>query len=290
MVGEPPAFAMGKMPSDVIRDQLQEYKNTLLAYFRAFNLLPILLPADQQPGDVFDMRQMGILRARGRECFPGLAEPAPVSSALTYTFELDAGKLGLALGLERMLSLNVDSGFERATVVNYTDVKVSAVSQQALTLAVSEGCPDVQQVVTQSIVPVESSKAPPLLAIVGTLVAAKRQVFLAAKSNVDVKSAAERITAMLGGTGVGGVLRAVGVDPTISMTIGFSSKRGVIIQSDQLLPIAFAPAFLPDLLFSRAVGLNADPGAPIAMEWRAFDPHSVEDTARLRSLIDAARR
>jgi hypothetical protein len=128
MGGQRPLYPMGKVSADAIRDQLNGYRNVLLSYFRAFNLLPILLPADQRPGDVFDMRQMGVLRARSTECFPGLTQPVAASSALTYTFQLDAGKLGLALGLERMLSINIDSDFERAAIVNYTDVKVRVVS------------------------------------------------------------------------------------------------------------------------------------------------------------------
>lgn len=80
--------ALGLHPSDVVADQLAEYKKVLLNYFKPFNLLPIILPAGQKPGYVFDIGQGGVLRATAEECFPGLVQPASVQSALAYTFEL----------------------------------------------------------------------------------------------------------------------------------------------------------------------------------------------------------
>ena len=110
-----PAAAMGKLPSEAIADQLAEYRRVLLAYFKAFNLLPILLPAGQKPGDVFDMSQRGVLLSRADECFPGLVQPAAVPSALAYTFQLDSSKAGLALGLPQLGSVDLSGDFEKAS-------------------------------------------------------------------------------------------------------------------------------------------------------------------------------
>jgi hypothetical protein len=287
MATESPAAAMGKVPPTSIGDQLAEYRRVLLAYFKAFNLLPIILPADQKPGDVFDMRQKGVLKARANECFPGLTQPAAVRSALAYTFDLDSTKSGLALGLPEIGSINLGGDFDRTVTVSYTDVKVSTVSQEALSASVSESCKDVVAIVKQSETPIDSATPPPLLAIVGTVVTAKREVFIGTDKSLNLTASVDKLSQLLEATGIGASLRILGLDPSMSVALGFGGKKGVLIQSDQELPVAFMPAFIPEVIFSNLQGAEGHP-SPQSLRWQSFDPNSKQSTKLLGSLIDAA--
>lgn len=283
-----PANAMGTVPSEAIGDQLGEYRRVLLAYFKAFNLLPIVLPAGQKPGDVFDMRQKGVLKSRADECFPGLVQPTPVPSALAYTFQLDSSKAGLALGLKQLGSLNLSGDFEQTVTVSYTDVKVVTVSQQALSATVSSACKDVAAVVMQTEVPI--GQTPPLLAVIGTLVTAKREVFIGTKQDFDVKASVDKLSTVLLSTGIGSALKVTGLDPSLSVALGFGGKKGVLVQSDQELPVAFMPAFIPEVLFSTVQGGSSEQPTPRSLQWRSFDPAATESKRLLESLVDAAIR
>lgn len=284
-----PTFAMGKVPPpDAVAQQLAEYRSVLVAYFKAFNLLPIVFPAGQKPGDVFDMRQKGVLKSTAEECFPGLVQPAPVSSALAYTFQLDSSKAGFALGLQALGSVDFSSDFEQAATVSFTDVKVVTVSQQSLSAAVSKSCKEVAAVVAQAEVPFQASApAPPLLAVIGTLVTAKRQIFIGAKQNLDVKASVDKLSTVLATTGIGATLKVTGLDPSLSVALGFGGKRGVLVQSDQELPVAFMPAFIPEVLFSTVQG-GSEPPKPRSLAWRSFDPAATDSTKILDALVDAA--
>jgi len=282
------AVAMGTMPSQVVADQLTEYRRVLLTYFKAFNLLPIVLPAGQKPGDVFDMKQVGVLKSRSEECFPTLVQPASVPSALAYTFQLDSAKAGLALGLQNIGSVNLSSDFEQTVTVSYTDVRVTAVSQQALSAALSDSCRDVAAVVRESDLPLQQSNQPALLAIVGTLVTAKREIFIGTKQSFDVKTSVDKLSSVFLASGIGSTLKVIGLDPSMSVALGFGAKRGVLVQSDQELPVAFMPAFIPKVLFSSIQGAPPDQAIPRALQWQKFDPSTAESTRLLGSLIDSA--
>ena len=104
------ALGLARQPSQVVESQLAEYRRVLLAYFRGFDLLPILLPGDDKPGDVFGLRQRGVFRATAGKCFPTLVQPAPVDSGLAYTFLIDPRKAGLAPGLGSVASLKLVKG------------------------------------------------------------------------------------------------------------------------------------------------------------------------------------
>jgi hypothetical protein len=279
---------MGKMPSQAIADQLAEYRRVLLAYFKAFNLLPILLPAGQKPGDVFDMSQRGVLLSRADECFPGLVQPAAVPSALAYTFQLDSSKAGLALGLPQLGSVDLSGDFEQTITVSYTDVKVVTVSERALSTSVSDSCKDVAAVVRRTELPLQPATQPTLLAVVGTLVTAKREIFIGAKGNFDAKASVDKVSTLLLAAGIGSSLKIIGLDPSMSVALGFGAKKGVLVQSDQELPVAFMPAFIPEILFTTVQGNGAAPPQPRALQWRSFDPAATESTQLLGTLIDAA--
>jgi hypothetical protein len=282
-----PSVAMGKLPSEAISDQLAEYRRVLLAYFKAFNLLPILLPAGQKPGDVFDMSQRGVLSARAEECFPGLVQPAPVPSALAYTFQLDSSKAGLALGLPQLGSVDLSGDFEQTITVSYTDVKVVTVSERALSNSVSESCKEVAAVVRRVELPLQPPAQPTLLAIIGTLVTAKREIFIGAKENFDAKASVDKVSTLLA-VGISSSLKIIGLDPSMSVALGFGAKKGVLVQSDQELPVAFMPSFIPEIIFTTFQGNGAAPPQPRALQWRSFDPAAAESTELLGTLIDAA--
>lgn len=282
------AFAMGRPPAEAVGAQLDEYRRVLLAYFRGQNLLPIVLAAGQKPGDVFDMRQWGVLRARSSECFPTLVQPEPVPSALAFTFNLDSSKANLALGLDKIASLGLGTGFDRTVVVRYTDAKVRIVSQEALRRSVSDACADVKAIVNQASIPIVSGERVPLLAIVGNLVTAKRQVFIGAQTSIDVKASADQLTTLLSTAGVGVALKAAGLEPSMSAALGFATKKGVLVTSDDEAPVAFLPAFLPETVF-RAMQGPGSPAQDVAdIQWKDVAADSEADRQKLGSLIDAA--
>lgn len=277
---------MGRDPDQLVGDQLNQYRRVLLAYFKTFNLLPIVLPADQGPGDVFDMGQKGVLVSKSAECFPDLRQPEAVKSVLAYTFQLDTQKVGLALGVPKIASLELDGDFERTITVNYTDVKVRMVSQQALRSAASANCPDVLTIVRQKEVPFSPNSRPALLAVVGTIVTAKREIFIGVTTNVDMKAAADKLSALLAGTAAGITLKISGLDPSLSAVLGFGGKSGLLVRSDVELPVAFMPAFIPEVFFTSTQGDERP--TPRALKWDDYNPVSEKDTKLLRSLIDGA--
>ncbi|MEE7505169.1 hypothetical protein [Methylobacterium mesophilicum] len=280
------AFAMARPPAEAVTAQMDEYRRVLLAYFKGQDLLPIVLAAGQKPGDVFDVRQWGVLRARSEECFPTLAQPEPVPSTLAFTFSVDSTKANLALGLDRIASLGLGAGFDQTVVVRYTDAKIRSVSQEALRRSVSDACPDVKAVVNQASIPIVADKPPPLLAVVGSLVTAKRQVFIGAQGSVDVKASADQLTTLLASTGVGAALKVAGLEPSASAALGFATKKGVLVTSDDEAAVAFLPAFLPETVFGAMHGSPAQGAADV--RWKDVTADSEVDRQRLRSLVDAA--
>jgi hypothetical protein len=278
--------AMGRNPEEVVGDQLNQYRRVLLTYFKSFNLLPIVLPADQVPGDVFDMGQKGVLVSRAAECFPGLKQPEPVQSVLAYTFQLDTQKAGLALGIPKIGSVDLGGDFEQAITVNYTDVKVRTVSQQSLRASVSADCPDILAIARQKEVPLGAGSKPALLAIAGTIVTAKREIFIGAKTNIDMTASADKLSALLAGTTVGIALKVSGLDPSLSAVLGFGGKSGLLVQSNVELPVAFMPAFIPEVLFVSTQGEQKSTAR--ALKWDDYDPNAAQNTQLLRSLVDGA--
>ncbi|MGV2074041.1 MULTISPECIES: hypothetical protein [Rhizobium/Agrobacterium group] len=278
--------AMGRNPDEVVGNQLSQYRRVLLTYFKAFNLLPIVLPADQVPGDVFDMGQKGVLVSKADECFPGLKQPEPVQSVLAYTFELDTQKAGLALGIPKIGSVDLGGDFEQTITVNYTDVKVRTVSQQSLRTTASDKCPDILAIARQKEVALTDGSKPALLAIVGTVVTAKREIFIGAKTSIDMKVAADKLSTLLTGTGAGMALKVSGLDPSLSAVLGFGGKSGLLVQSNMELPVAFMPAFIPEVLFASTQG-DQKP-TPRALKWDDYDPNAEQNKQLLRSLIDGA--
>ncbi len=278
--------AMGRDPGEIVGDQLSQYRRVLLAYFKAFNLLPIVLPADQMPGDVFDMGQKGVLVSKADECFPGLKQPEPVQSVLAYTFTLDTQKAGLALGIPKIGSVDLGGDFEQAITVNYTDVKVRSISQQSLRMAASDKCPDVLAIARQKEVALVAGSKPALLAIAGTVVTAKREIFIGSKTSIDIKAAADKLSTLLAVTAAGMALKVSGLDPSLSAVLGFGGKSGLLVQSNVELPVAFMPAFIPEVLFASTQG-DQKP-TPRALKWDDYDPSAEQNKQLLRSLIDGA--
>ena len=73
----------------------------------------------------------------------------------------------------------------------------------------------------------------------------------------------DQLSTVLLATGIGSTLKVTGLDPSMSVALGFSTRRGVLVQSDQELPVAFMPAFIPEVLLSTVQGGAAEPGTSL---------------------------
>jgi len=251
--------------------QLKEYRAIMVAYFRVHGLLPILVSAGQRVGDVYDPDQQWALLSTAADCFPGLAEPAEIPTELVHTVDIRRGHVAAALGLGRILSIAGTGKRERTVKLSFTHATIRRVAQMALRKALCAECGYLLPLIEGKTQDYDGKASLPF--VVGTVLHAKRQIFVGADAGAEMKASAQQLGSL------SSALRVLDLDPTLSAGLGYGGERGLLLQSEASLPVALAPAFLPKLIFDRTQGGVGIPDQPIAVKWVAAEQKDADGPA-----------
>ena len=278
-------FCAGMAPrvsSEAVEEHADHFKAALLGYFKSYYLLPIIIPAGQDTGDVYDP-EWWLLKDRRTTCFPRLAQPKYEKTDLPGVVNVSAEEAGLALGLGRMLKLDLSASAIHTTQIRFRELSVRQVSQGELKRNLSAACSYLRPIVDELRQEVGVAKP---YAIIGRVVRGKRDVFLGVSEKVDLNGAVNSIDKLLEGIGFKSRVKVRGLTASESAALGFERRQGIILQGDEVLPIAFTPAFIPDAILSSTQTRGEGDAAEV--QWRAFEPErDPAQAARFKKLVEA---
>jgi hypothetical protein len=242
--------------------------DALAAAFRPLRLVPILVPEDQRPGDVYQLLTW-TLKSRRDECFSNLPSDGPSLSRLLDSTSIKDISGSLALGITKWISAGTNAALKDVVVLKFFDEQSYVLSQKALGLHLLASCPELAPIINESWIPVSTpadlrDKAP-LLAILGRVIYAKRRIFVGVTSSADLSATVTSIGSLLSSNKA---LSVVPLDASASAKLGVGNERGVVIEDTSVLPVAFSPAFLPDIILSTDLGGEAKPTAVV---WKPVD-------------------
>jgi hypothetical protein len=247
-----------------VSDDLIAYKSVLVRYFRAVDLLPVFVPASQQIGDAYDAANKWAFLSSGSDCFPDLAKVEETASSLPDTIDIKQTQLSSAFGLPKFLSFGASASSSATVRLKFVDAKVRRVSQFALRQSLCPACEHLKPIVSGQTAGYQEGQ--PLPIIVGTVLSAKREVFVG-----DIEGAQAEVIAKAA-LGAGALpLEIVNLNPTMSAGLGYGSTSGCLLRSERRLPVAIAPAFFPQLIFDRLQSGSEAPDDVVAVEWHASD-------------------
>ncbi|MER8605654.1 hypothetical protein NKH48_18175 [Mesorhizobium sp. M1233] len=241
-------------------DEVQAYKAVLSEYFRGIDLLPVLVSASQRVGDVYDAANRWAFLSSSSDCFPTLGKIPESPSSLPDTIEIRTSQIGSAFGLTKLFSFSASASNAATVKLKFTDVKVRRASQMALRSALCPACDYLKPVTSGEMAPYASGQ--PLPIVVGTVLTAKREVFVG-----EVEGANLDLTASLAPLAASLPLEVINLNPAMSAALGYGSTSGCLLKSDTRLPVAIGPAFYPKLIFDRVQSSGSQADELVAVEW-----------------------
>jgi hypothetical protein len=254
-------------------EDLRAYKSIVARYFHELDLLPILISANQRVGDVYDVANKWAFLSSGAECFPGLGEIPESKSNLPEAIEIKRTQVGAAVGLAKLLLLKGSLDHSTSVKLKFTDATVQRVSQMALRRALCPDCAHLRPIVEQM---EKSDKSGVLPIVVGTVLSARREVFVGSASGRRAE-----MSANLSQIVTGLPLEVLNLDPSASAAMGYGDSWGCLLRSKARIPVALGPAFFPQVLYDTTQGSGSTWVAGIM--WRAVEGNAARDW-----LIEAA--
>lgn len=240
--------------------QLAEHRRVLTEYFSSMNLVPVTVAADQQIGDVYDVKRGWAFVSAGQECFPGLGNVKEVDSSLPDTIDLAEAQISSALGLSRLFRLSGRGSNADTVKLRFTGVRIRRVSEHALRAGVCQTCEHLNPILAGTMEPYDERG--PRYVLVGTVVFARKEVFVGLTGDASVAIDAD-VTDVLGAASV----TAVELNAKMSAGFGFGSRRGCLLQSEKRLPVALGLAFYPEIVYDRVQGGGTGQEEPVAIQW-----------------------
>jgi hypothetical protein len=234
------AFATGyyvlsqRQPAGNVKVQLDAVERALIEAFKQQFLMPIVLAADQTPGDVMDWSSW-TLDERSMQCFPTLQLPPPKPTTLPAVTTLESLNGGLSLGLNRTFRVDGRDARTFRLSIQFEDAQIVLATKGDLRRALSDQCAHLEPVVTEK--PWMQTAPPPL--IIGRVVSARKRVVLVVDNDSDLEIAARVAT-----SAAAGKTKVTRADSQALLAFGLAGHGGVVLESNERLPVAFAPAFL----------------------------------------------
>jgi hypothetical protein len=284
---------MGSRPVPAaIENDVQQFNQNLLAFFRPYFMLPVTIPAGQSVGDVYEYGTW-VLAERAAFCFPGLPEPRTGSTSLPALTRIATQHLGFALGLDKLLDLGASVDADRAVELRFRDLRYAEVAQGDLRRNLAERCNHLRPVVEEQPDRIDPARRPPI--IIGRLISGRKQVFIGLRDTQNLLARADALRAILATAGGGMVAAAAGklpVEVRVALEGEFGLRQGLVIETTEAMPIAFQPAFIIDYYAARQAdmafrgeGGATRPGtAPRDVPWMAFEPRA---NALQREIFDS---
>jgi hypothetical protein len=238
-----------------IADLANVRKAALSDFFTSFSqngLIPIVLPAAQAVGSVYDAKNGNWIDTTAN-CFPKLQVPPRVASSLPSVNLTEMRRGTVGLGFEKIVTGSLKPESIRSIKIEFSNVEILGVSQQDLIRAYAvDSCRELQQVFES----VNSGNPPaPLLSslfVIRELYIAKRKLVVDVANKRDAQEAAS----------------AADSEVEAQVEDHGSGQFSLILQNNEPLPVAAKPAFLP---VSLGVTLGSRPTSETETVWMPFD-------------------
>ena len=232
-------------------------------------------------GDVYDPKYW-ILKSRSSECFPGLSDGTFSKTELAGLIDLESGDLGFALGLGKVVDAKAAAQAKGTLQLQFRDLEIAQVSQAELARQLSSQCDFLKPIVEEREADLSLRKP---YVVIGRIVRGKRDIFVGLQDNADASVAARDVATALGGFTSGSAAKVLAADPSLSASLGFGARKGVIVQDGNVVPIAFTPAFLPQVIFDQTKGPTTGEAKPVALKWDAFNASDPGQIQRFQNLV-----
>ncbi|WP_146218752.1 hypothetical protein [Halomonas sp. LBP4] len=215
----------------------ESYQAALHAYFYDYRALPIALPTDEEPGDIYLNPYEGFL-ARKDLCFPGLN---PLISATVLADAIDtkryavSGDLGGSLYKITEISVDAKISVSEDVELSFTNATVESFSQEVIENALESDSPEcnerLQEIIERGDEYSYQERVPWILRDVISAKLLSRLSFqreMGATVDARANRKFSEIVTDLGGS-VSGDLESYGV---------------IAIEANSAVPVAFRPAFV----------------------------------------------
>jgi len=253
---------------------VKDLKKALIDYFADLDrpLIPVLVPRGQEVGNIYDLKRLEAIADR-QDCFPQLHVPPPIKTNLPGSIKVSGLSGGLYFFVKSVFSAGVSGMNENNVVISFREPTVQVVTATALRSAWAKAkCSDLAPFLKAGLIPKADAPQAHLL-IVGEVYRAKIDVIVTTSSVASARALLDKAVARKGSFGVNAEIK----DGTT-----------LLLQSEESLPVAVAPALIPVRETSILLGGN-DPGKIDTVdefEWRAYEPKNRPSQAKdLRSAL-----
>ncbi len=244
----------------------EDYEKTLILYFKRLNLIPIFLPEDQKVGDVYNVAD-GVFLDRAEKCFPKLSELPPVPSTLPQVIIINKGDAKLSLNLSRFFVSSASANIDNVSLIRFSDVSIQRVAAVDLQRNLSDQCTYLKDYMTGP--PVDRDKVNKKIVIIGRLLVGRPLIYTGLLHSADARALADLRLEFSKLKRFKGQI----IDANADTKIGYAVKRGILLESKEILPIAFSPAFLPKDIIEEVRGANNNyRNEVIGYDWYPFEP------------------
>jgi hypothetical protein len=224
-------------------DNLQETLAAVRSFFAELGYLPIIVPADEKVGDTYRFDGWRLVD-RAENCFPGLADVASVETSVPLFVKTGKAQASILARISSLFSFGASAEMTDEITIHYRDVRKAQVTDNELRSAISTECPHIRNILECRFDACTDWRQEPL--VLGTVLYARQSVFVgtneSAEAHIDIDL--ENLQ-----SGLPSGTRTRTLDATAAATAGFGTTSGVLLQNDELVPVAFQPAFLPLAVF-----------------------------------------
>lgn len=258
-----------------VTQSLDAQRAALFTYFKSFGMLPILIPEGQMVGDVYDL-QSGSLKDQASRCFPGLEIGEFEATTLPTVLQTDKASAAALFNLPAFASGSGSARYENVVSIRYIDARVKKVSLSSLRSALSSECAYLRPLMNGTLVDPDGLEELPL--IISRVIYGKPEFFIGLKDGMDFEGEASLADFSL-----------EQADTTAQVTFKRQGDRGLILSSNDVLPVAFTPAFLPTPIFDEIRGSDEQPDPTlVGYEWKDFE-NSVFDPDVFGALLSTSK-
>jgi hypothetical protein len=249
--------------SDDALESMRALKRRLASYFRDYGLLPVLIARGHAVGDVIALEHQEIIR-RGSMSFPRLEAFRKAPSTLPSIVHVSDRSVGFALGLAKLLRLDVRDKDEVRTTISFRDAEIETVAVDDLLHALAPDSADLRPLLERG-EPVTLAGRP--VAIVAGILHARREARIESRDETAAKAVADALSAAVTG---------LPFDVSARAEAAAAERGQVVLVSKKLEAVAFQPSHIPRVTAGAVTPVRG----PLLEAYQADDPQH-------RAILDA---
>jgi hypothetical protein len=237
------------------------YQKAIVDFFSKRHAVAVLIPADQQVGDVYDLDPEPSLLYRSKDCFPTLKLSDPQSAAIPES--LSVTKAAANAGISSWFGgASLDANFEQLAFLKYDEAKIVRVSPKELLDKLDAiRCPELVPLLQTRFAKTDQ----PLrhLLIVNGVFIAKPTVTIGLVANSAVDVVVKQLQSSVVGQPIG-----------LTVTAAAGMQRGITLTSNVPVPVAVTPAVIFQKRISVGLGDDTSASQITGYQWMVYDPET----------------